>query len=196
MMIPAVPFLFIRHGQTDWNVEGRMQGKTDIPLNAKGVQQARDAAAVLQCVSFDAVVSSDLKRALQTAEMISEVCGKPLFVDEGLQERSFGTFEGQLTADMKVKYGLNPEDSISKILPPDAEQWHETKARSVQTVEARLTRHAPQTVLFVSHGAFFRALYESLGGPRMEAANATPYLFTPVGAGWALDTLAKNPVVG
>ena len=90
-----VLFLF-RHGQTDWNREGRLQGHTDTPLNAAGLAQAEALAKRLLAHRLDAVVSSDLTRALTSARIIAEVSGVPLLTDPGLREVSVGLAEGKL----------------------------------------------------------------------------------------------------
>lgn len=188
-MLPPRPFLFVRHGQTDWNVEGRMQGHTDIPLNATGIAQAHAAAAQLQPGSFTRIIASPLQRARATAEIIAEAHNLPLEFCDQLKERTFGSYEGMLTADMRQLHNLAEHESISKMLPADAEQWPQTLLRSQQAIAKWLHTYPNEHLLFVSHGAFFRALYEALGGPYMEAKNATPYHFQPTEAGWHLTTL-------
>lgn len=188
-MVPHIPFYFIRHGQTDWNLEGRMQGHTNIPLNATGIAQAQQACASLQTLGITRVISSPLSRALQTAEILAASLNLPVETDANLMERTFGSYEGRLTEEVRAEHNLKPEESISKILPPDAEQWPQTLARSQQAIAYWLTRHPADKILFVSHGAFFRALYEALGGPRLEAKNATPYHFQPAAPAWQLTTL-------
>jgi broad specificity phosphatase PhoE len=187
--MPSRPFTFIRHGQTDWNLEGRMQSYSDIPLNATGLAGARAAIPKLQNRGLTRIVSSPLIRAHQTATIIAEALHLPLETDPELVERSFGSYEGKLTAEMRALHNLAPEDSITKILPPDAEQWPQTLARSRSCVARLLLTYPDDSLLFVSHGAFFRALYEGLGGPRMEAKNTTPYHFEPATPAWKLTAL-------
>ena len=190
-------FYFLRHGETDWNVQGRMQGHTDIPLNATGEAQAIRAAQALVGLGVTRLISSPLLRARRTAEVAAEALQLPLTFDETLKERTFGSFEGQITAEVRATHGLRPAQSISEILPPDAEPWPATKARALEFTERLLGAYPTDTLLFVSHGAVFRALYEALGGPRLEAANATPYHFVPPatpGTPWQLETL--GPTLG
>ena len=186
-MIPKVPFYFVRHGQTDWNVEGRMQGHTDIPLNSKGVQQAFAALERLRTAKIDVLVASPLMRAVQTALILAEGLEVPVYFDAQLKERSFGSFEGQITADVMAMHGIGPQDSITKILPSDAEQWPETVARNLAVRAKWLNKLQGKTVLFCDHGANFRATYEHTHGVRFEAKNATPYLFTPNENGWRME---------
>ena len=189
MSIPHRPFYFIRHGQTDWNVEGRLQGHTDVPLNTVGLAGAKAACEKLQGLGITRIISSPLKRAQTTAEIICAALELPLDLDIQLRERTFGSYEGKLTAEVRKLHNLKPEDSISKILPPDAEQWPQSLERSQKAVSHWLNHYPTDQLLFVGHGAFFRALYESLGGPRLEAKNTTPYLFEPAQPAWKLTTL-------
>ncbi len=188
-------FYFLRHGETDWNLQGRMQGHTDIPLNATGEAQAVRAAQALMGLGITRIVSSPLIRARRTAEVAADALQLPLSFDDALKERTFGSFEGQITAEVRAAHGLRPEQSISEILPPDAEDWPTTMARAQEFTERLLAAYPTDCLLFVSHGAVFRALYEGLGGPRTEAANATPYRFVPptqTGEVWQLETLGPS----
>ena len=92
--LPRRNFYFLRHGQTAWNVEGRFQGHSDIPLNEVGLAQAHDAAKILARCPIDLIVTSPLMRARRTAEIVSAQLGKPLLFDDDLKERRFGAFEG------------------------------------------------------------------------------------------------------
>ena len=85
----------IRHGETSWNVKRLIQGHRDIPLNEKGKVQARKLAAELKGIHFDAIYSSDLKRASQTAELIGRQHRLPVTVSRALRERDFGKFSGE-----------------------------------------------------------------------------------------------------
>jgi broad specificity phosphatase PhoE len=92
--LPRRNFYFLRHGQTAWNVEGRFQGHSDIPLNEVGLAQARDAAKILARCPIDLIVASPLIRARRTAEVVSEALDRPLLLDDELKERHFGALEG------------------------------------------------------------------------------------------------------
>lgn len=85
----------LRHGETDWNKEWRLQGSFDIPLNEKGIAQAQDAALRYKDLSFDVVISSPLQRALNTARIIAEPHGLTVQTDERLREICFGDLEGK-----------------------------------------------------------------------------------------------------
>lgn len=86
--------LITRHGQTDWNVQKKIQGKVDIELNETGKEQARKTAKLLENENIDLIICSPLKRALQTAEIINETKNVPIIIDERISERCFGDYEG------------------------------------------------------------------------------------------------------
>jgi broad specificity phosphatase PhoE len=191
-MLPPRPFFFLRHGQTDWNAQGRIQGHTDVPLNATGVAQAQAAAGRLAGRGIDWIVSSPLARARSTAEFVARRLGLPVQLDDDLKERRFGAFEGMIADEVKRAHGLAPEQPISLILPPDAEQWPQTVARSRAVVAKWLTAHPGKIVLFVSHDGLFRALHEQLLGTRPGATHAAPYRFAPDGGGWTVTELGAT----
>ena len=84
----------IRHGQTDWNVERKIQGQTDIPLNINGKQQAKEAAEEIANLKIDKIISSDLSRAKETAEIINKKVGAKITFDKRLREVNYGNYEG------------------------------------------------------------------------------------------------------
>lgn len=182
-MIPARPFYFLRHGQTDWNAEGRIQGHTDVPLNATGLAQAHSAAIRLSKEPITRIISSPLVRALKTAAITAESIRLPVHIDSQLMERTFGSIEGRLTHQVKAERGIPPEQSLTHALPDDAEQWPQTMQRARTSISQWLNQFPDDTLLFVGHGAFFRAMYEVLTSELHEAHNATPYLFTPTSTG-------------
>ena len=86
----------IRHGQTNWNIEGRIQGKTDIELNTEGTKQALKIKSIIKDYNIDLIISSPLKRARKTAEIINEALNCPIIFDKSLEERGYGIIEGQV----------------------------------------------------------------------------------------------------
>ena len=103
--------LLIRHGETDWNAERRLQGHLDIPLNAHGQRQAAALGQALLDEPLDAIIASDLQRARQTAEAIGAPRGMTVSIDPGLRERCFGAFEG-------LRY-----DEINSVYPEAYAAW-------------------------------------------------------------------------
>jgi len=173
-MIPAIPFYFIRHGQTDWNHEGRFMGQQDIPLNQRGLIQAQEAAAYLRDHSIQAkrIVASPLLRARRTAEIISDACGIPLSFHDGLKEVYFGAAEGSLKAYQDLHHSWINGDG-----PEGAESWVAFKQRVTAAIIESLS-HEKMT-LIVAHGGIYAAIMDRLGHPNEDAGNCVPYHFTP-----------------
>ena len=96
--------IYVRHGETDWNVQHRFQGQTDIPLNATGRQQAEETAKLLQHDSIDVVYTSPLSRAKETAAIINRFHHAPTFEDARLIERHFGVLEGQVSSGYDISH--------------------------------------------------------------------------------------------
>jgi broad specificity phosphatase PhoE len=94
----------IRHGETEWNAQGREIGQLDSPLTERGIQQARLVAGRLNQGVFHALYSSDLGRAIQTAEIIAAKCQKPVQLDAGLRERHMGIFQGLTLPEMRERF--------------------------------------------------------------------------------------------
>lgn len=188
MPVPKREFLFLRHGQTDWNLQGRFQGHSDIPLNETGLAQARRAVERLSGQGIELIISSPLIRALKTAAIIAERIERPIRVDNGLMERTFGSFEGLVISEVKRRLGLQPNEKLTRHLPADAEQWRETRARAASTIGVWLERHPSERLLFVAHAGLFDALHEQMFGTRLEPKHE-PYLFQPTSEGWAVREL-------
>jgi broad specificity phosphatase PhoE len=186
--IPKRDFYFLRHGQTDWNAEGRFQGHSDIPLNALGLSQARGAAALLAQCPVDIIVASPLARAARTAEIVNERLGKQIIFDDELKERHFGALEGLVIREVKAKLKMQPHERMLRHLPEDAEQWHETRDRTVRVLGRWLDQHPDKTLLFVAHSGLFDALHEIILGARIEPKLA-PYLWACREGGWTCNAI-------
>ncbi|MFC7473217.1 histidine phosphatase family protein [Dankookia sp. GCM10030260] len=172
-----VPFWFLRHGETDWNAEGRSQGRTDIALNSVGLAQARRAAKTLAGIGGIAtIVASPLVRARVTAEIAAEALGLPVALDEGLQEVNFGEQEGLPMGDWY-------DDWIAgSYTPAGAETFAALLTRAVAAVNRATARPGP--VLVVAHGALFRALRLAFGHePNVRTPNALPIHCAPPAGG-------------
>lgn len=142
----------LRHGQTDWNIDFRLQGVTDIPLNETGIAQAKDAARVLQRTDWDLVLTSPLSRAKDTAHIVAEVNGfKPAEVEPLLLERSFGEAEGLGHDEWRAKYA-------DTNLVPGGESLPDLEKRADLLLHALLEKHSGKRLLAVSHGALIRIL--------------------------------------
>lgn len=176
----------IRHGQTDWNLAGRMQGRTDIPLNDTGREQALAAASALAAEPWDAVVSSPLGRARETAEIIASAIGVPLGspYDE-LIEQDFGAAEGTLVADLDARWP--DRDFAGK--EPD----HEVGPRGIRALERIARDHGRARVLAVAHGTLIRHTLAAITGhdarhyPRLGNASSSMLRFSD--ASWQVLTV-------
>ena len=140
----------LRHGQTDWNIDFRLQGTSDIPLNETGIEQAKLAAAALS-TDWEALVSSPLDRAVKTAQIVAERLGfEGQFVEPLLLERSFGEAEGLLYDEWREKY---PDSLV-----PGGETLAELEARCHKLLAKLVADFEGKRVLTVSHGALIRKL--------------------------------------
>lgn len=154
-------YAFIRHGQTDWNLHGRIQGSSDIPLNDTGRAQAREAAARLAEEPWDVIVSSPLQRARATAEIIAAELGLelgPSFPE--LVERHYGEVEGLNDAECRRQY---PERDY-----PGAESFASVTERGRRALDAIATEYGERDVIIVSHGSIIRYTLESIAGRTLE----------------------------
>ena len=184
--LAPIPFWFLRHGETDWNVQGISQGNVDIPLNATGIAQARAAAKRLRSRSIATIVSSPLSRARVTAEFVGEVLGLPVALDPDLREVSFGVQEGQKMADWFAGW-INGE-----FTPEGAETFASLRRRAIAAANRAIAQ--PPAVLVVAHGALFRSLRHAMGIlPNMRTQNAVPIFCQPPGADEVAWTL--HPVL-
>lgn len=142
-----------RHGQTEWNLEGRFQGHTDVPLTDAGVAEARAAAARLATLRPAAIVVSDLSRALRTAEPLAELTGLDVTVDARLRERSGGSWEGLTQVEIRAKF---PE-AWAAWRPEDGEVESEVGARVAASVrQAVASLGDGELLVVVSHGGAIR----------------------------------------
>lgn len=180
--ITPVAFWFLRHGETDWNAQNLSQGDIDIPLNANGRAQALRAAELMRGHEIATIVSSNLSRAVDTAEAVAAVTGVPVLTDAGLREVKFGEQEGKPMGDWY-------DDWIAGTYTPDrAEPFAVLRERVTLAINRALENPAP--VLIVAHGALFRAVRAAMGlVPNVRTPNATPIFCEPPsapGAPWTL----------
>ncbi len=190
-MIPKRPFYFLRHGETDWNREGRYQGHADVPLNATGIAQAEAAGEALAGAEISRIVTSPLSRALKTAAVVAERLGRPIHVERGLIERSFGSFDGLVIREVKERHGLRPDQSSRGVLPADADPWTEIFDRIPPVVARWMDAHREERLLFVGHSGVFDALHEHMLGARAgpESRHGMPYVAAHTGTVWELKPL-------
>lgn len=169
----ATRILAIRHALTDWNAQSRLQGHTDIPLNAEGLAQAARLRQALQGEALDAVYTSDLARARDTAQAVAEATQAPLRLEPALRERAFGRFEGVT------------RDEIARRWPDDADRWRRREpgyappdggesllafhARCIAAAARLATAHAGGAIALVAHGGVLDSLYRAAVGVPLDA---------------------------
>lgn len=152
----------VRHGQTDWNLNGIYQGQSDIPLNETGIQQARDLAVELRQTRFQRIYSSDLDRARQTAEIIAAELGVPVVVDARLREINQGIWEGKTIDYVRQTYQPDFSRNPKYITTPraeGAESLAEVLARMVEAANAYYAAHPRGRIILATHGLSAAALY-------------------------------------
>lgn len=146
--------IFLRHGRTIWNATGRWQGHTDVPLSDEGREQAKMAAGHLKMESIDAIFSSDLRRAYETAKIVGNIIGKDeVFVDKRLRERNLGDMEGKTTSEIGLMVGneVNIVDIVGSNLPIHNLESVEDQFRRAEDF-LKSIKGKYQSVLIVSHG--------------------------------------------
>jgi broad specificity phosphatase PhoE len=187
--ITEVPFWYLRHGQTDWNAEGRSQGSIDIPLNATGIGQAQAAAQQLRNRGIATIVASPLSRARVTAEIVAETLGLPIQFEPDLKEVNWGVQEGQPASDWFDRW------TNTDFAPEGAETFAQLRRRTTAGVNRALANTAP--VLVVAHGAVFRTLRAAMGlDAHVRSRNAQPLWCAPGPNGWTIDeAVASTPPI-
>lgn len=179
--------LAVRHGETDWNRETRIQGHTDIGLNANGLAQARRLGTALRDEPLAAIYASDLDRARATAEAVAMHHGLPVRTDAGLRERGFGRLEGLTWAEIE---SLHPDEALAwrkrhpEFAPPGGESLLRFRERIVSTVHTLAARHLGQQVLIVAHGGVLDVLYRDATRQDLQAPRT-----------WELPNTAVNRLI-
>lgn len=157
----------IRHGETEWNTTMKFQGITDIPLSEHGRQQAVSLGVRLAGLKLDAFYASDLIRAYETAEIISNHHGMPVKTVPGLREMNFGAWEGLTNTELMVHYASEIKqwlDNPFSVKIPGGETYSELIDRSVNSIKEILARHSDGQVVVVSHGGPIRSIAGSVLG--------------------------------
>jgi len=189
--------IIVRHGQTQWNIKGVRQGHLDSGLTEKGIAQAKALGARLARESFTALYSSDLGRALQTAEMIATLTRHSIITDARLRERHLGVFQGLSGDEIKEKFpeeyrlhrSLGPHYVI-----PGGESAAQQVERNVAYLNELGENHIGETIVVVTHGGVVSGLFRhTLSIPfdaprRFEFVNASLNLFTYEDGHWMLRT--------
>jgi len=189
--------ILIRHGETDWNVEGRIQGHLPIPLNERGLAQAEAVAARLETVPFAALYSSDLLRARQTAEAVGRGCGHEVRTDPRLREWDLGILSGLMRT---VAEELHPEafgifrNRIVGEPVPGGESIRARFERVTEAVQDIASAHPGETAVAVTHGGPLGDCYRRAVGAHLESKmkidlfNAGINVVQVEGATWHLES--------
>ena len=209
----ATRIIAVRHGETAWNVDTRIQGHLDIALNDTGHWQARQVARALADEPLAAVYTSDLQRAHATAQAIAQASGAPLVAEPGLRERSFGELEGCTFAEIEADL---PEQARRwrqrdpHFAPTGGETLVQLRERIAATTHRLAAQHTEQLIVLVAHGGVLDMLYRLATGLDLQAprtwlvtnASINRLLWTPQGltlVGWAdtqhLDTGSRDETV-
>ncbi len=174
----------VRHGQTDWNAAQRIQGHTDIALNATGRRQAEQLAQTLAHETVHAIYSSDLRRTRETAGPYAERARLPVQDEPGLRERGFGDFEGRSFIEIEDRW---PEQARRwrqrdpDFAPTGGESLAAFNARCVDACARLALRHRGQTILVVTHGGVLDCLYRAATRTGLQAPRT-----------WALGNASVN----
>jgi probable phosphoglycerate mutase len=171
MTHPTTRLCFVRHGETDWNAEQRMQGHKDLPLNADGLAQAEEASSYFIGLPVSAIYSSDLLRAQQTARPIAAALKLAVTLLPELRERNYGRCEGMIRHEVAARY---PEDALAlrerhaDYVLPNGESLRQHHKRILDCVARLATEHAGQTLVVVTHGGVLDLLYRRASGMSLE----------------------------
>jgi len=153
-----------RHGQTDWNVENRFQGHSDIPLNKVGEYQASEAAKVLAALRPDRIISSDLLRAQSTAAALAQLTDIKVEINPNLRETDGGLWEGKLASENRASHGdlfANWYEGGDEPAGVTGERRSEVAKRAVSVIEKE-TANFTGTIVFVTHGGTVRSVLGSI----------------------------------
>ena len=198
-MSQATRIIAIRHGETAWNLDTRIQGHLDIPLSAVGHRQAERLAAALSDEPLAAIYASDLTRARQTAHYLGQAHGVAVTPEPALRERGFGDFEGKTFSEIEA---LLPEQSLRwrrrdpEFAPAGGESLLALRSRVVAAAERLAAQHPGELIAMIGHGGVMDVLYRAatrldIQAPRTWAlgnAAINRLLWTPEGfalVGWA-----------
>lgn len=190
----AVRLVLVRHGQTAWNAQKRLQGHRDIELDATGHWQARQLALALADEGIEHLYSSDSQRAQATLAPLAQRLGLPIGLEPGLRERSFGQLEGLSFAEIEAQFpdaARQRRERDPEAHPGGGESLLDFQWRCLSTLAAVLARHPGQVVAVASHGGVLDCVYRaavslSLQAPRswsLENATVNRLLWTPAGFG-------------
>ena len=173
-------FYLFRHGQTNWNLEKRCQGHTDIPLNDKGIKEAKELSIKLDRIPLEVIYSSDLKRAVQTAEVLSVKKKIPLLLSKNLREFCLGSAEGKSHDDLVSTYGIELWENFlsincekTDISYPGGESRQQVLKRTLKILNTIACESSYQNIGIATHGGTLRSLLTHID-PSFQKNISTP----------------------
>lgn len=170
--MPSTTLYLLRHAETTWNAERRIQGTLDAPLSERGVRQVRALVDALHDVRLSALYSSPLQRALQTAQPVAVAQALPLRVADGLREIDQGEWESRLLDEVRENDGARLQawwDSPESVRMPGGESLGEVQRRAMRAVLEIVACHAGETVAAVCHGGVGKCILLALLGAPLAA---------------------------
>lgn len=192
---PPTTIFLVRHGETDWNRNGKYQGSSDVPLNALGMQQAAQLADYLKthelAPTSDAIVSSPLSRAFATARAIGDALGiDEILTDADLQERSYGKAEGLTLVQREARW---PDGNW-----PGLEDWDHVAERAMRALDLVGKRFAGRRVFVVCHGGLINSILAvlsdgAIGTGKTTIINTSISTLTDDGNGWEIGEINQIP---
>jgi probable phosphoglycerate mutase len=183
-MIEPTRIIAIRHGETTWNVDARIQGSLDIPLNATGHAQALRLAQALAGEPIRAIYASDLSRAWETAQHLGRAHSLEVIPEKGLRERRFGEFEGKTFREIEAclpEQAQRWRQREPDFAPPGGESLVQLKQRVEEACAQLAARHAGELIALVGHGGVMDVLYRAATRVHIQAPRT-----------WALGNAAIN----
>ena len=193
--------LLVRHGETDWNASGRIQGHNDTPLNASGRQQAQRTAQRLAREPIEALYSSDLSRAFETATIIGAPLGLAVVASARLRERQYGLWEGLTAAEIQARYPAQFaiwRARTADFAPPHGETRSALLSRALAELQTIARRHLREMVVVVTHGGLCYVLINhilgSIDGDQREFTfgNASIHTLEVTGDRWSVISMNET----
>jgi len=196
-------FCLVRHGETDWNAARRLQGHTDIDLNARGLAQAKQMAAALKKINlkFDVLYTSDLLRAAKTAQAIEALFKTSAISNAALRERHLGALQGLTTNEAPTREPDLWESHLSRNIEEslrDGESIQQFSDRIKTALEKIRIKHSGKTILLVSHGGALDMMYRIASNQALDAKkavavpNASLNWISHDGLAWRVDSWADT----
>ena len=155
----------VRHGQTNDNIKNLMQGWKDTPLNDQGRLQANALVSFFREESIDIVYSSDLSRALETAQIIADAIHKEVYIDKQLREMYLGSWEGHSWQEIEAEYAYffnKPENEKNALNIHSGESYIEFQLRSFETFKKIVHNHLKKNIIIVTHGGVIREIIANI----------------------------------